>query len=74
MRMMHARDGFVDGCETRNFTKRYLLRLILKDERNATNWEVPPEMKPTWSDLYEHEDRDELITIRESLFSFKATH
>ena len=73
MRMMHARDGFVDGCEEENTTARYLLRLILKDERNG-RWEVPPEMAPTWKELYDHEDREEIVTVHPSLFSFKATH
>ena len=73
MRVMHARDSFVDGCEEQNTTRRYLLRLILQDERNG-RWEVPPQMEPTWRELYAHEDDDEVIPIHESLFSFKAAH
>ncbi len=73
MRMMHARDGFVDGCEEQNTTKRYLLRLILKDERNG-KWEAPPEMDSTWEELYDHADEEEIVPVHESLFSFKAAH
>jgi hypothetical protein len=74
MRMMHARDGFIDGNEAENTTKRYLLRLILKDERNSSEWEIPSEMETTWNDLYDHGDEDEVISIHEELFSYKAGH
>lgn len=73
MKMMHARDGFIDGSEEDGTTRRYLLRLILRDERNEA-WEVPPEMQATWSELYDHEDGDEIIPIHPTLFSFKAGH
>jgi hypothetical protein len=74
MRMMHARDGFIDGSETENTTKRYLLRLILKDERNSSGWEIPSEMETTWKELYDHRDEDEVVGIHEELFSYKASH
>lgn len=88
MRMLHARDAFVDGCEEQNTTKRYVLRLILKgispertsdDSRNppsdtACTWEVPPELKETWRELYEHEDEIEIISVKEQLMSYKAGH
>ncbi|KAF2102644.1 Clavaminate synthase-like protein [Rhizodiscina lignyota] len=74
LRMMHARDGFVDGNELENTTKRYLLRLILRDERNRINWEPPKEMRPTWKTLYGHEDEEEILAVRPELFSFKAGH
>jgi hypothetical protein len=74
MRMMHARDGFIDGNEAENTTKRYLLRLILKDERNSSEWEIPSEMETTWNDLYDHGDEDEVVAIHEELFSYKAGH
>lgn len=74
LRMMHARDGFVDGNEEENTTKRYLLRLILKDERDDVNWEMPPEMQPTWKEIYDHDDEKEIVPIREELFSYKAGH
>ena len=73
MRMMHARDSFVDGCEDQNTTKRYLLRLILKDDRN-NGWELPPELASVWQELYDHDDDEEVIPLHESLFSFKASH
>jgi hypothetical protein len=73
LKMMHARDSFIDGCEAENTTSRYLLRLILKDEKNP-GWEVPPEMERTWKELYDHKDEDEIIPIHPSLFSFKAHH
>ena len=71
--MMHARDSFVDGNEKENTTRRYLIRLILKDDRND-RWELPPEHKAIWDELYDHDDQDESIPIHESLFSFKASH
>lgn len=74
MRMMHARDGFIDGNEAENTTKRYLVRLILKDERNSSEWEVPPEMETTWKELYDHQDEYEVFSIHEELFSYKASH
>jgi len=74
LRMMHARDGFVDGDEEENTTKRYLLRLILKDGRNDEKWELPPEMQPTWKEIYDHEDEKEIVPIHEELFSYKAGH
>ena len=73
LRMIHARDGFVDGDECENTTKRYILRLILKDERND-GWQVPPEMAETWREIYGHEDEDEVVPIKEELFSYKAGH
>lgn len=73
MRMMHARDGFVDGNEAENTTRRYLLRLILKDERNE-GWEVPEAMERTWRELYAHDDGDEIVPVHPRLFSFKAAH
>jgi len=73
MRMMHARDGFVDGSEAENTTQRYLLRLILKDERNG-GWEVPEAMEKTWRELYAHEDAEEVVPVHPTLFSFKAGH
>lgn len=74
LRMMHARDGFIDGDEDENTTRRYLLRLILKDERNADSWEIPPELKRTWEELYDHDDEEERFMIHPELFSFKASH
>lgn len=74
LRMMHARDSFVDGDEEENTTKRYLLRLILKDGRNDEKWELPPEMRPTWKEIYDHEDEEEIVPIHEELFSYKAGH
>jgi hypothetical protein len=71
--MMHARDAFVDGNEEENTTKRYVLRLILKDERNS-KWVMPPQMANTWKELYDHEDEMEVVPIHEELFSFKAGH
>jgi hypothetical protein len=73
-RMMHARDSFVDGNEEENTTKRYLMRLILRDERNAVNWEVPEELQKTWQELYGHDDEEEVFAIHEELFSYKAEH
>ncbi|KAH8891759.1 Clavaminate synthase-like protein [Thozetella sp. PMI_491] len=73
LRMMHARDAFVDGCEGQNTTRRYLLRLLLQDEQND-RWEVPPELDAMWDELYNHDDAEEIIPIHESLFSFKASH
>jgi hypothetical protein len=73
LRMMHARDAFVDGCEAQNTTKRYVMRLILRDGRNP-GWEVPPEMEETWRELYEHQDGDEVIPVWRELMSRKATH
>ena len=73
LRMMHARDGFVDGDESENTTRRHLLRLILKDERNE-KWVMPPEMAETWREIYDHEDETEIVPIREELFSYKAGH
>ena len=74
MKMMHARDAFVDGIEEENTTKRYLLRLILKDDCSGANWELPPELHSTWEELYNHADEDEIFTIHPELFSFKAGH
>jgi hypothetical protein len=73
LRMMHARDGFADGDESENTTRRYLLRLILKDESND-KWAMPPEMATTWKEIYDHEDETEIVPIREELFSYKAGH
>lgn len=74
MRMMHARDSFIDGEECDNTTKRYLLRLILKDDREAAIWDRPVQMEPTWKELYDHRDDMEVIPIKEELFSYKAGH
>lgn len=73
LRMLHARDGFKDGLEEQNTTKRYVLRLILKDDRNE-GWEVPPELEETWKELYDHQDEKELICVRPELVSYKAGH
>ncbi|KAF2183194.1 Clavaminate synthase-like protein [Zopfia rhizophila CBS 207.26] len=74
LKMMHARDAFVDGNEEENTTKRYLLRLILKGERNDVNWELPPELNQIWEELYNHADEEEIFTVHPELFSFKASH
>ncbi|KAF2473831.1 Clavaminate synthase-like protein [Lindgomyces ingoldianus] len=74
LRLMHARDSFLDGNEDENTTKRYLLRLILHDERNDSRWDVPDKLKNTWKELYDHEDEEEIFTIHPELFSFKAGH
>jgi hypothetical protein len=73
-RMMHARDAYVDGDEENNQTKRYLLRLILKDERNASQWELPPQLKDVWSELYDHELEEEVFSVHKELFSYKISH
>lgn len=73
-RMMHARDEYVDGEEENNQTKRYLLRLILKDERNLSQWELPPKLEEVWSELYDHKVEDEVFSIHEELFSYKISH
>lgn len=73
LRMMHARDDFKDGLEEQNTTKRYVLRLILKDDRNK-GWEVPPELEETWRQLYDHQDEKELIFVKPDLVSYKAGH
>lgn len=74
LKMMHARDAFIDGDAEDNETSRYLLRLILHDERADAHWEIPPALKPTWDELYDHEDEEELFSIRPKLFSHKAGH
>ncbi|KAF2279313.1 Clavaminate synthase-like protein [Westerdykella ornata] len=74
LRMMHARDAFVDGDAEENETSRYLLRLILHDERPDARWEIPPALKPTWDELYAHADEDEVFAIHPELFSYKAAH
>lgn len=73
MRMMHARDAFVDGDPSENTTARYLLRLILKDERNPA-WEVPDALKERWKEMYDHGEDEEVIPVHPRLFSLKATH
>jgi hypothetical protein len=72
--MMHARDEFIDGDEDENTTKRYLLRLILEDDRNDAAWELPPELLETWKELYDHPDEDEAFAIHPELFSHKCSH
>lgn len=74
MRLLHARDSYMDGNEEENTTRRYLLRLILKDERNRDGWEIPIELKETWKELYDHDDESELFPIYEERFSYKASH
>lgn len=74
MRLLHARDAYVDGNEEENTTRRYLLRLILKDERNRQGWEVPMELEDTWKEIYDHDDEIELFPIHEERFSYKASH
>lgn len=74
LRMMHARDSFVDGVFEENNTTRYLLRLILHDDREDAHWEIPPHLHDTWKELYDHEDREELFAIHPELFSYKAGH
>ncbi|ORY09660.1 hypothetical protein BCR34DRAFT_486920, partial [Clohesyomyces aquaticus] len=74
LRLMHAREAFVDGDEDENTTKRYLLRLILHDDRQESKWEVPPELSKTWKELYDHDNEAEVFTIHPELFSFKAGH
>lgn len=71
--MLHARDSFVDGCEEQNTTKRYVMRLILKDDGNG-DWELAPELSEKWRELYDHEDGTEIISTRERLMSYKAGH
>lgn len=73
-RMLHARDGFFDGSEEENTTKRYLLRLILKDRHSDVEWETPSEMLSTWEEIYDHDDEKEVVPIHPELFSFKASH
>ncbi|KAK3325010.1 hypothetical protein B0H66DRAFT_587859 [Apodospora peruviana] len=71
LRMMHARDGYVDGCEAENTTRRYLLRLIMRGD----GWEeVPEPLRETWRELFEHNDAEEKVPVKEGLFSFKASH
>jgi hypothetical protein len=74
IRMMHARDSFIDGDAEENETTRYLLRLILHDDRDDVSWEIPKALEPTWKELYEHEDADEVFAIHPELFSYKAAH
>ena len=74
MRMLHARDAYIDGNEAKNTTRRYLLRLILKDERNQHKWDIPKELAGTWKELYDHKDDVELFPIHEERFSYKASH
>ena len=73
MRMMHARDAYVDGDPRMNTTARYLLRLILKDERNP-KWEVPDGLRQMWKELHEHGDDEEVIPVYPRLVSLKAAH
>ncbi|KAK4449696.1 Clavaminate synthase [Podospora aff. communis PSN243] len=73
MRMMHARDAYVDGNPSENTTARYLLRLILQDERNPL-WEVPPGLEATWRELYEHLEEEEVVHVHPHLISLKSTH
>ncbi|CAN9274571.1 unnamed protein product [Alternaria alternata] len=73
-RMMHARDAFIDGDDNSNTTKRYLLRLILDDDRDDAPWELPPELLETWKELYDHRDEDEVFAIHPELFSYKCSH
>jgi hypothetical protein len=72
--MMHARDSFIDGDAEENETTRYLLRPILHDKRREAHWEIPPELIPTWDELYDHKDEDEVISIHPELFSYKAAY
>ena len=73
LKTMHARDAYVDGDPRENTTARYLLRLILKDERNPA-WEVPDELRETWRGLYDHDEDEEAIPVHPKLVSLKATH
>ncbi|KAK3384586.1 hypothetical protein B0T24DRAFT_674336 [Lasiosphaeria ovina] len=54
-------------------TARYLLRLILRDQRNPA-WHVPRASQPTWRELYGHADEDEVVPVLPLLFSFKASY
>ena len=74
LRMMHARDAFVDGDAEENETTRYVLRIILHDERSDAHWEIPPQLQPTWDELFDHNDQDEVFSIHPELFSYKAAH
>ncbi|KAF2810688.1 Clavaminate synthase-like protein [Mytilinidion resinicola] len=74
LKMMHARDAFIDGNEDENTSQRYLLRLILKDDRADAPWEIPPQLATTWDELYNHPDEDEAFAIHPELFSYKAAH
>lgn len=74
LQMMHSRDAFVDGDEEENTTRRYLLRLILHDDRADGSWEIPPQLASTWNELYDHADEEEVFAIHPELFSYKAAH
>lgn len=73
LRMLHARDSFVDGCGEHNTTKRYVMRLILKDDGNR-GWELPSELNEKWRELYDHQDEEEIIPVKERLMCYKADH
>ncbi|PVH93454.1 Clavaminate synthase-like protein [Periconia macrospinosa] len=74
LQMMHSRDAFFDGNEEENTTRRYLLRLILHDDRADGSWEIPPQLASTWDELYNHLDQEEAFAIHPELFSYKAAH
>ncbi|CAI6330977.1 unnamed protein product [Periconia digitata] len=74
LQMMHSRDAFVDGNEEENTTRRYLLRLILHDDRADAPWEIPPQLRGTWAELYDHLDEEEKFAVHPELFSYKAAH
>lgn len=74
LRMMHSRDAYVDGNEEENTTRRYLLRLILQDDRADAPWEIPHQLVSTWEELYDHPNEQEVFAIHPELFSYKAAH
>ena len=67
---LHARDAFVDNRTNGN--QRHLLRLILKNEHTAH--QLPPQLAETWKMLYEHEAEEEVLPVKQELFSFATSH
>ena len=74
--MMHARDSFTDADIESEGPKRHLLRLILRDERPtaAGRWTIPRALEDVWKSLYDHQDQEEIFSVKEELFSWATSH
>jgi len=72
LRMLHARDAFIDDPNDPNDTKRHIIRLIVEDD---TREHVLPEgLEERCRVLYGHDPSVERFPIMEELFTNKVSH
>ena len=72
LRMLHARDAFVDDQSDGRDRKRHLLRVIVED--NARKHALPEKLAYKWRVLYDHERAAEVFPVKPELFSEKVSH